>query len=914
MDKMDCVIIIDGEIKTDDIHSCEYNSNTNMWDVSFTNNVEKTYSYQLDRVKKLTEPKDLDPTMYRISKSTKEFNNIKYIHKFEAVNETYYHITFNSGKEGTYCGKDLDIVKSCLDHNGASDVFSYLKEVAKLSGIKDESTGDSVLGKVYENMTYVGEDIALAVYLNPCCMRGTKENNYVPIFPFGCNNSQYKAVKNAMENQISVIEGPPGTGKTQTILNIIANVLMQGKTVQIVSNNNSALDNIYDKLSSSKYNLNFIVAKLGNKENKESFVNAQQESYPNFSSWKIKNNIHTFKNEIEEQSKKLKKFFEKQEKLAFLRQELSQMKIEYKHFSECIKDLDISPESKKLNELSSKHLLAFCNECQLTWEEKKSIGFWFKIKALLKYGIASWMICNRDISKIIPLLQNTYYKKKEIEISEEIAEIEQYLKSADKNPIEELCEQSMHILKNKLSTKYVNGKERKIFTTDDLWQNSHDVLNEYPVILSTTFSSKNSLNPNIIYDYLIMDEASQVDIATGALAISGAKNVVIVGDTKQLQNVVTEDIKKEAEDIFKRFNINDAYQYTKSFLQSVLDAIPNAVRTQLREHYRCHPKIINFCNQKFYKGELIIMTTDSGEEGVLSVVKTVKGNHARNQYNQREISVIKEEIIREKNLITEETGIVAPYNEQVNGLNSKICDFSAATVHKFQGREKENIIISMVDNNISDFADNPYLINVAISRAKKKLILVVNGNGQCANRNTTDLIDYIQYNGFKVVDSKIHSIFDYLYKQYTEERILYLQKCKKNLKYDSEKLMYLLINEIILNDKYSNLDVICNYQLNMLIKNYNVLKKEEISYAKNPATHLDFLISNKISKKPVLAVEVDGYKYHKKGTKQATRDLLKNNILKKLEIPLLRFATNGDSEKEKLKEHLDKLLGYKNDV
>ena len=33
-------------------------------------------------------------------------------------------------------------------------------------------------------------------------------------------------VKNALENQISVIQGPPGTGKTQTILNIIANLLI----------------------------------------------------------------------------------------------------------------------------------------------------------------------------------------------------------------------------------------------------------------------------------------------------------------------------------------------------------------------------------------------------------------------------------------------------------------------------------------------------------------------------------------------------------------------------------------------------------------------------------------------------------------------------------------------------------------
>ena len=106
------------------------------------------------------------------------------------------------------------------------------------------------------------------------------------IFPFGCNNSQYKAVKRAMENQISVIQGPPGTGKTQTILNIIANILMQGKTVQIVSNNNSATENVYEKLSSLKYNLGFVVATLGKSKNKKIFIEQQKANYPDFSSWK----------------------------------------------------------------------------------------------------------------------------------------------------------------------------------------------------------------------------------------------------------------------------------------------------------------------------------------------------------------------------------------------------------------------------------------------------------------------------------------------------------------------------------------------------------------------------------------------------------------------------------------------------
>ena len=81
-----------------------------------------------------------------------------------------------------------------------------------------------------------------------------------------------EAVENAIGNQLSVIQGPPGTGKTQTILNIIANLLVAGKTVQIVSNNNSAVENVQEKLDSDKYNLGFIVAKLGKGENKKQFI------------------------------------------------------------------------------------------------------------------------------------------------------------------------------------------------------------------------------------------------------------------------------------------------------------------------------------------------------------------------------------------------------------------------------------------------------------------------------------------------------------------------------------------------------------------------------------------------------------------------------------------------------------------
>ena len=903
------MIIIKGEIKTPDIISCMYNSYTKKMDVKFNNG--KTYSYAYSNVEWLKDPQVLNSDMYRISRDGREFFDIKAIYVFRSTYESYWHICFGDGSERDYCRSDLHIIESCLTQSQSSNVFEYIKQIAGLSNLRNEETGEKLLSKKFDKISFVGSDVALAKYLNPSLLQGKRTGcEYIPIFPFGCNNSQYKAVKNAMENQISVIQGPPGTGKTQTILNIIANILMQGKTVQIVSNNNSATENVYEKLSSSKYNLGFVVATLGSSKNKKIFVEHQDTNYPDFSLWKTNENSYDLQKRIAEQSSQLKNFFDKQEKLACLRQEFSQLVTEQEYFNQYVEESDVNTDTIKFKKkLSSKHWMVLWQECQLISEEKKVIGLWFKIKGFLKYGVINWNFYKQDISKIITTFQAMYYRAKQAELSAEIIDIEKYLNNVNKNLLDDLCNQSMVVLKDKLARKYEGKSSRKIFSEDNLWKEPYDVLDEYPVILSTTFSSRNSLNSDVVYDYLIMDEASQVDIATGALALSCARNVVIVGDTKQLPNVVPDDIKAKAKAIFDTFNVNEGYQYTKSFLQSILDVMPNVTQTLLREHYRCHPKIINFCNQKFYRGELIIMTTDKGEEDVLSVVKTVAGNHERNHYSQRQIDVIKNEIIPKYVSNLEETGIIAPYKNQVEALSREITDIDAATAHKFQGKEKENIIISTVDDEISDFADDPYLINVAVSRAKKKLMLVVTGNEQSKEHNITDLIDYIQYNNFEVAESKIYSIFDYLYKQYTEERMAYLQKHKKISEFDSENLMYSLIEEIIDDDTYSSLDVVCHFPLNMLIKNPELLNEQECQYAMNPATHLDFLIYNRIGKKPVLAIEVDGYEYHKENTVQASRDLMKNHIMELYEIPFLRFKTNGSGEREKIIEMLDKLVG-----
>lgn len=105
--------------------------------------------------------------------------------------------------------------------------------------------------------------------------------------------------------------------------------------------------------------------------------------------------------------------------------------------------------------------------------------------------------------------------------------------------------------------------------------------------------------------------------------------------------------------------------------------------------------------------------------------------------------------------------------------------------------------------------------------------------------------------------------------------------------------------------KMTNYNLICHQPLNMLIRDPKRLNDEECRYAMNTATHVDFLIYNRISKKPVLAVEVDGFHYHKNGMPQYKRDQMKNHVLELYGIPLLRFATNGSGEMAQIEQALD---------
>lgn len=898
------LFFIKGEDKTLDIVKCNYVRGK--YNILF-NSSTKIYSYSYSSVRWIKNPENIDASSVKISHNGKVLFDIKQILQFE----DYYRIFFGNGKISLYNIHDLDIKKNSLQSNVTKNRLEYFKFIADKVGIRTDE-GKKVLSDQFDKLIFVSSNTALATYLNPDNQNIKTITATKLFYPFGCNLSQIQAVENAFSNKITIIEGPPGTGKTQTILNIIANAIINSKTVAVVSNNNSATDNVFEKLQ--KYNFDFIAATLGKSDNKKEFINSKQSNYPDFSKYKSDNNDITI-DEILKLQNEIKTMLNDKNRIALLKAKLSEYRIEKKYFEEFFKETyDEKSKIQTIKDLRSSRILELWNECQVFSDKNKNMSFWFKLKCIFYYKLFDNAFLKRPISDIIPAFQNLYYILKVSELENEVKSIEEKLKAYNfKDKLTELTDKSLIILKNSLYEKYKSRQVRQRFTEEDLWKDSNKFNDEYPVVLSTTYSLKNCLNKDYLYDYVIVDESSQVDLITGVLTLSCAKKIVVVGDLMQLPNVISDNVKLMVKPISDSFKVNDGYRYEfNSLLSSICSIITNVPRTLLKEHYRCHPRIIEFCNRKFYNNQLVVMTEDHNEKDVIKVYKTVAGNHARSHLNQRQIDEIKHHVIPElqNGRPTTDIGIISPYRKQTAAMQVNLAsEIDISTVHKFQGREKDDIIISSVDNEITDFTDNPNMLNVAVSRAKNRLRLVVSDNENNENTNIGDLVKYIQYNNFEIVDGDIYSVFDLLYSDYAEQRKKYLKKHKRISEYDSENLMYGLIKDILSKDCFTKLDVLIHQPLNMLIHNPKKLSDDECKYAMNCATHLDFLIFNKLDKLPVLAVEVDGYQFHKEGTTQENRDKMKNEILRKYDIPLLRFKTNGSQEKEILESKLNLLLG-----
>ncbi len=869
------------------------------WQVCFLSS-PRVFQYNYARLLYLTHPETINLENKGLYINNRHIMGADELLRFSHEKNTFYRVVYEDGRTECLEGRNVYVTRTPIDKTGGS-TWDYLRKIAEETGLQSDN-GVNTLTLKYDLVDVKRDNVPLAQYLGDKTQLATYNLPHQVYYPFGCNASQKTAVEAALTHQVSFIQGPPGTGKTQTVLNIIANLLLANKTVLIVSNNNSAVENIAEKLQTE--GLDFLIAPLGNAERKETFIENQSSAYPDMTSWHISNLV-----EVQEQAKEallsVSLGFDSQTKLALLRAEYDALMTE-EHYDNLLKEGQSHPDW--LNHKRSEKLMKLLTRCQMLAERDRKPSLWFCLKWMFFIGIRAFSFLRGNLTEVVAALEQAYYCVRKLEIEQELGVLTEQLQTINlQQNLQALTTSSLQVLKSRIAQRY-GHRVKQLFTIKGIKTKTEAFLKEYPIVLSTTYSAKSCIGKDMVFDYVIMDEASQSDIKTGALALSCATNAVIVGDDKQLPNVVTQEEALAIRTVLTSFQVDERYNaITHNFLQSCTEIFRDAPTTLLREHYRCHPLIIEFCNQRFYNGELIPMTNDSGEEKVLKVVRTVQGNHANKHINQREIDVLVQEVMpqyADKGSV----GIITPYSDQAKEINAALGQDIASTVHKYQGRECDTIILTTVDNVPTTFSDDDNLLNVAISRAKKQFCIVTTGNELSKDTNLSQLISYIRYNNFEIQESRLHSVFDLLYRQYSAERLAYEKEHLKVSDYLSENLVYDTLMQALSILNKSNLSVVCHYPLFKLIADWTLLNEEEKSFAGSKLAHVDFLVYNSLTKQPLLTIEVDGWHFHKGNVVQQSRDSLKDQVLSKYALAPIRLATTDIVTVESLKAMLEQHL------
>lgn len=912
MDITKFMILINGEDKTTKVASFSRNQSTNKITIVYQKGFQ-SYLYNEANVRILESPKIID------LKGVAAYINDEPLYEPQCILDFGVKIRviqFN----GSACTTDPDtftIVKSSINDQNSQQILEYLREIAQYTAGKQE---EAFLGQEMNQLTFVHPESVLSSYLlkKPVKTHPLKSTNF--IFPFSYNLSQRAALEQALTHSISVIEGPPGTGKTQTILNILANLVIRKQSVAVVSNNNEAVKNVLEKLQKDHYG--FLAAFLGKNENQKAFF--EDMPVPDVVGWEVQETEQELSESIRRWNTELTELMDKEREKARKEQELLAWKLEEEHFETYLVQQNVE-EIIKLPLLcrTPDKILSFIAETSVAKECQQTKKLLFRIKLLLKYGVLNTKKLSRQEVPVLLAMQKRYYQLQIQQLEQHILELSEQLKQSS---FEELKRQHQEA-SAKLFRKYLFGCYRDStkpnFTKKKYKGRFSEFIKTYPILLSTTYSLRRSIPQNALLDYVIIDESSQVDLITGVLAFSCCKNVIIVGDLKQLSQITDEKIK----DKLQTPSPSEEYNY---FSNSILSSVLALYRTDLthvilREHYRCHPQIIEFCNQKYYDGQLIAYTKSAPGDCPLVLYKTSEGNHMRRItrgenkgiYNQREIDVIVEEILNNPEFEGhyEDIGVVTPYRKQADkaagAVNSKI---ASDTVHKYQGREKNTIIMSTVldsswyGQSSLKFVDKPQMVNVAVSRAIDRFILVTDHDLFFKRgENIEDLIRYMQYSTLdeNVIESQVVSIFDLLYQNYSRKLLPIKAKMNSKAQYQSEEALRVLLEEMLEQPEYSRYRYSQGVLLQNLLKDTGLLTEQEKTFVRNRAS-LDFVLFYKQDKSCVLVIEVDGFAFHENQPEQLLRDAMKDEILRKYCIPFLRLATNGSQERGRIAKMLGK--------
>lgn len=681
---------------------------------------------------------------------------LKFI-KFESIDATKGHyslcpahciiVTPKQDAEGTVVEELNQILKGMQNHTAADLLFA--------GGHSETNLGSGPTGDTTEIFSSaVTED-------------------WHNLFPFDLSDTQKKIVLGARMNNLTVVSGPPGTGKSYTISAVILDHLLQGKRVLFVSRMDKAVDVVSGWLqefvgpyaiarSGARKAQRMLAEKLDNITGPTSPVRPTSKKYITgvFDNYKeVQDKLNTFEVQFTE----------------LLTNERNWGEIKYK-IDRLNKQIQGDYDFSKLNH-SEERAIKLKEKIKGADFLQKNKGFFIKtwwgnftINNIRKSLGAPENTSTDELLLMVEKIENNSKRKsveKEIEKFEEINQLWSQIQNL-KIQLRTLALESLKTkLLGNLHLIVHNYKKRvelrnfiKSLRTANIREklgllkkiNTETLLASFPCWASTTFHLSQILpvQPGM-FDLVIFDEASQCDLASAVPALYRANRVMVVGDPKQLNHVVFLGKQLEYSSFAKNAVPPEMQANYRFSTQSLFDVAENSVPQEnyfmLDEHFRSDPHIIDFSNKMFYDEKIRIMTQQprlNDESDCAIQVEYVKGERTVGAANPKEIKIIfkhvEELMVHSSEGKPVTIGILSPFRDQVDAITKELPKYLTlnqvekhkiviGTAHSLQGDEKDVVILSLsldpvFHHGTLNFLEKPNVFNVSITRAKKKLIVI----------------------------------------------------------------------------------------------------------------------------------------------------------------------------------------------
>ena len=532
------------------------------------------------------------------------------------------------------------------------------------------------------------------------------------------SKAQREIIRTASEIPLSVLIGPPGTGKSYTIASLALERFVQGESVLVVSNNEHAVDVVHTKITETFGLSQSAVMRSGEKEyhrdlkkRLDSILKSTNDKLP-----------------IRKQRKALKKI------------------------SKQLVHVENRIEKRILKAQRTGNFLLRIDNSEKEYDLFSRIRIWHlqrqqKNNGLLFNDLKDAQTISKQREKLLSVYLTNLAKDKYLKIIRN-----------DKNQLKEF--------RTAIGAR-TSQRQEKLFSAIDL----DLIIKAMPIWLCSLDSIHKALPlEKELFDLVIIDEATQCDIASCLPALQRAKRALIVGDPKQLRHVsflsrdmqakllVKHDLSEEEVDISYR---------DESILDYAIKRIENSTSSVLlTEHYRSLPDIISFSNRYFYDSKLRIMTEKPGlnESDAVKIlyVKDAERVNGINKVEARAVIDKLRSLIYEQKTIQKDfqlsVGVLAFFSDQAEYLQNLIFkefDLDEIMSHKiragtpfaFQGEERDIMLISCTIDKDTSASSYTYMnrhdvFNVGITRARETQYIFLSSQPKEINSKSI-LYEYI---------------------------------------------------------------------------------------------------------------------------------------------------------------------------